>query len=161
MNVDNGVPNLPQVGYSNYEVLGQGVGNLPMVEEFGRGGGRRGGGHRGGHRGGGGRRRHHMRPGGRGLAGYGYGNPYGYVGYDFSPVYVQQTVPSCGGSNCNLYWNTTDKQFESAPGSQCTKCADGKTCRMQTTAPDGVLYSDCSTGSVCKGEGTMGTCMRD
>ena len=144
-----------------------------MVEEFGRGGrggggGGRGGGHgTGGHRrrhhGGHGGRRHHLRPGGRGLAGYGYGYgyPYGYAGYDFAPVYVQQTVPSCGGSSCNQYWNTTDKKFESAPGTQCTSCANGSTCRMQNSAPDGILFADCSAGSVCKGSGVTGVCMSD
>ena len=113
-----------------------------VKEEFSRRGH-----HRGHHRGHG-----QLRPGMRGLAGYwpGYYQPI------YQPVYVQQQIaPTCGGSNCNLYWSTKDKQFESIPGSRCTCCSIGSTCRMQKDAPDGVKYNDCCVGMECQN----GTCI--
>lgn len=138
----HGISNLP----SNREYFG--LNEERRSENFGRGGGR--GGHHGGkiyhHRGGGGRH-HGLRPGMRGLAGYGLNyNPYNtaYV----QPVYVQQATPACGGSNCNTFLNSDTNKYEASPGTQCTCCDFGKICRMNS--PNNVKYNDCCPGLDCK-----------
>jgi hypothetical protein len=133
-----GVQGLPQVSHTKSNVLGQNVQGTPNItEDFG---------------------------GGSGLVGYDLLSldylsrfPYGY-NYVY-PTYVQKNIQTCGGENCNQYWNESNKRYESSPGSQCTCCSSGKTCRIQNSSPNGTVYSDCCLGMVCKGEGVQGICM--
>lgn len=142
------IEGLPKVTkFSNSGNISYGINGLPSNREFFAGGG--GWGHGGGH----GQINHGgLRPGGRGLGGYGrsYSLDYNpYNPYPYQPVaYIQQITPTCGGSNCNIIKNNSTNRYESSPGTQCTCCDFGKTCRMNP--PEGVKYNDCCSGLECK-----------
>jgi len=73
-----------------------------------------------------------------------------------SVVYANP-VKTCGGTNCNTFYNSNSKQFESAKGSQCTCCSKGKYCRTNYNVTDNsgsIKYNYCCPGTECKN----GTC---